>query len=118
MEKLIGQTFDKVVSDDDGVRFYQGNLKRFSLHHEQDCCESVYLEDVAGDLQDLVGTPILLSEESYEHGEEGHESATWSFYKLATVKGHVTIRFFGSSNGYYGETAYLYQYDADGRKIY
>jgi len=119
MEKLIGLTFDRVTQGDDAIEFYQGSSKRFSLHHEQDCCENVYVEDVVGDLDDLVGTPILLAEEAYENGD-GNEwgSSTWSFYKLATVKGHVTIRFYGSSNGYYGETANLYQYDANGQRIW
>lgn len=118
MDKLLGLTFDKVVRNDDAIVFYQGDVKRFSLHHEQDCCESVYVEDVAGDLDDLVGTPILLAEEAYENDPDAGESGTWSFYKIATVKGHVTIRFYGSSNGYYGETAGLYRYNSNGARIW
>lgn len=88
------------------VVFVREDGHRVVLHHHQDCCESVWLEDVDGEWSDLIGTPLIEAEEvthDRDDGEDGHESSTWTFYKLATTKGCVTLRFIGTSNGYYSE---------------
>lgn len=124
MNRLIGLVFNSVVqSNEDGqdsIKFYQGGKLRFELTHLQDCCEHVYIESVVGDLADLEHCPILVSEESSADGEESEygDSSTWTFYKLATVKGYVDIRFYGSSNGYYGESASLIEWDESGNRSY
>jgi hypothetical protein len=74
--------------------------------HYKDCCESVYCEDIEGDLFDLIGRPLVVSETAYhspENHERGVESETWTYYRIATPQGMVTLRWLGSSNGYYSE---------------
>lgn len=112
-ETLKGQTLKSIdlSREQDRIEFETDSGKRYVLYHSQDCCETVTVEDVCGDLNDLIGTPLLLAEEvesddtpeGFKHEYEP-ESQTWTFYKLATIKGSVTIRWFGSSNGYYSET--------------
>ena len=82
----------------DALYFEQEDGVHFVLTHIQDCCEDVEIESIDGDLDDLIGEPLLMAEEIIKV-----DGDTWTFYKFATVKGYVTIRFYGSSNGYYSE---------------
>jgi hypothetical protein len=91
----------------DAIIFSCDDGKKYALTHLQDCCECVNIEDVCGDLDDLVGSPLTMAEEAYECSNDEYDSNTYSFYKFATAKGYVTVRFYGSSNGYYGEAAHL-----------
>jgi predicted acetyltransferase len=89
--------------------------RKFEMSHTQDCCESVSIEDVVGDLEDLLYSPMLEAGEAHQDADNEKEdyvdSATWTFYKFGTIKGSVTIRWYGSSNGYYSETASFEEID-------
>lgn len=109
---LLGKTPIKVEKVDDENLYFEFEDCIYLMHHWGDCCEVVEIEDICGDLQDLVGTPILLAEESTNSednpkDEECDFSFTWTFYKLATKKGYVDIRWYGTSNGYYSEEVSL-----------
>lgn len=106
---LLGKTLTKIQVDDKySIYFETLEGEKYLMEHQQDCCESVSIEDIVGDVEDLLNSPILMAEESSNSDEEAKngwaESYTWTFYKLATIKGYVTIRWYGESNGYYGES--------------
>jgi hypothetical protein len=118
---MIGLVMRDVTSDGDSMVFVStddnGKDRTFTFKHRQDCCEHVSIEDIAGDLSDLVGSPITMAEEVSNlpdfdgdtfPGDYKPNSYTWTFYKFATMNGSVTVRWFGSSNGYYGEGVSFY----------
>ena len=117
---LKGKTLKSVTGDVgfDEVTFKTTDDETYMLLHFQNCCESVLIEDINGHLDDLVGSEILVAEESSNHDptpdgspdkkteaeKRWNDSHTWTFYKIATAKGHVVIRWLGTSNGYYSES--------------
>src|SRR4051812_6668391 len=107
IEDLLGKTLVSASQGDDSLLLETQDGQRYSMYHSQDCCESVYIESIVGDLTDLIGNPLLQAEEVSGADEPAlhdyEESYTWTFYKLGTIKGGVVIRWYGSSNGYYSE---------------
>jgi hypothetical protein len=106
--ELIGKTLTSVKVEEDRIYFNCSDGSEYLMYHQQDCCEGVDIDDINGDLDDLIGDPILQAEErsNSDSGakDKWDESYTWTFYTLATVKANVTIRWYGTSNGYYSES--------------
>lgn len=98
---ILGLTLSSVTvnRESDEIAFVTEDGRKFAMEHCQDCCERVVVEDICGELSDLLNSPITLAEETTEEGD----CQTWTFYRIGTAKGMVTIRWNGESNGYYSE---------------
>lgn len=115
----------QVIREITGLRKYSDEVlitladgRQYRMHHRQSCCESVSIEDVCGDAADVTDSPVILAEcvssgvnpnprpvcedrDSDDYEWSRPESERWTFYKLVTMKGAVTIRWYGRSNGWY-----------------
>lgn len=109
---FIGRTasrFEKV--GDDRIEVTLDDGKSYAFLHNQDCCESVSIHDIQGDLTALVGSPFTEAKHESESGWPSDvekpryepESFTWTILTFSTTKGNAVIRWLGQSNGYYGE---------------
>ena len=100
-KKVIGIYYDEenfqILTDDCVYAFY----------HEYSCCESVWLTQVDGISDKIIGSRIVIAEvvTDEKDTEDGH--TTWSFYKIGTNKGMIDFRWQGESNGCYSETVDL-----------
>lgn len=126
IKDMLGRTPRAVTVTDEQLTFIFDDGAVYEFNHQQDCCEHVYIEDICGDLSDLVGLPILEAYESSSDGSSGKpeqrpfwepddpttissdDSSTWTFYCFGNHKTRVTVRWLGESNGYYSESVHHY----------
>lgn len=98
LDELVGKTLVNAVADHDSVRFLADDGVEYVF-----CCgdedeATVTVDDICGNISDLVGSPILKAEVSTRDGRSDKcWSGTWSFYAFSTANGAVDIRWFGTS---------------------
>lgn len=117
-EELVGKKIIDIKLELDSILFItdKGN---YQLCHIEEWSEDVVIDDICGELKDLVGETIITAKETFNYDNPKfdsftglpNDSHTWSFYHISTLKTHITIKFYGTSNGYYSETADLYEYE-------
>ena len=88
------RTMDFITENGDVYQLFNGN----------DTCDELGLKDIEGDLDDLIGSPIILAEVTESDYIE-YTERVWIFYRLATAKGYVVIRFYTTTDGWYSDDA-------------
>ncbi len=103
VSELIGKTLIKInVIEENEIIFECNDGIEYKMYHSQDSSEYVRVVDICGEIENLVGSPILIAEERTNIDKEFvHGYAIWTFYELATNKGNVTIMWRGESESYY-----------------
>lgn len=92
IEYFKGHIFSNIFRhNDESIVFLSEDGTIFQMTNHND--KELYLADVEGDLNDLVGTQILQAECYTNSGDK--PTWFWTFYKLATIKGYVTLRWSG-----------------------
>lgn len=108
LEIMLNKTYTKVYTvgmpRHMNELIFENEKEKVVFYHYQECCEDVCIEDICGELIDLENSPIIQAEEATNQDSAEYGSSTWTFYKFATVKGYVTVRWLGQSNGYYSES--------------
>lgn len=112
IKDMVGKKITGIYYDEENFQILTDDCI-YIFYHEQDCCESVYLTQVDGISDKIIGSRIVIAEVVTKTGEHGvidtdeYDSITWSFYKIGTNKGMIDFRWCGESNGYYSETVDL-----------
>ncbi len=104
---LKGETFKDIFinkEDNNFIMFETESGKIYQMFHSQDCCESVVIDDICGDISDLIGAEIIHFEERTSENDNEYDHETWTFYDIQTTKGCVNLKWHGESNGYYSES--------------
>lgn len=118
--EILGKTLISVDVDRENneIYFTCSDGSEYCMFHIEDCCESVTIEDINGDIVDIIASPILVAEERISDGENDYGTETHTFYTISTIKGTVDIRWYGSSNGYYSESVDFKKRTEDTNKYY
>jgi hypothetical protein len=120
---MIGKVLKEITGKEGDSKMVMTSVDGtvFEFFHWFNCCERIEINDICGDLDDLLGSPILVAEKVSSGGgiedlrnsefgikvDEDDATYTWTFYKFSTIKGSVTVRWLGLSNGCYSEEVFF-----------
>lgn len=101
---LLGFTLSAVEHNDDDevITFTRTDGVQVKMYHEQECCEHVWIEEIHGDLQALIGHPLTTAEVYTRDGGESEDGddRMFTFYRIGNERHLTTIRWCGESHHY------------------
>ena len=110
---MIGKVFVDITGAEissDMMTFHEQDGSTARFVHYQDCCESVSIAEIIGDISDLINSPILMAEEIEAEHVSDNPYDKWTFYKFATIKGYVTVRWLSNEDTCYS-TSISYEFE-------
>ena len=119
---IVGEVLTHIDLDPerDAIRLTTESGRTFLIHHDQDCCESVHIEDTEGNWRELLGKQVIeVTHEETESGDPPPEDAeSWTRTALAFKVDDATVisRWIGESNGHYSESVTIAEITAQGAR--
>ena len=110
IDSILGRTAKSIEGFEEGsecatLHFDDGST--WLMRHEEDCWETVDIASIDGDPDWLIDKPLIVAEivDNVDQPPAAHwaKSYTWTFIKLGTNNGVITVRWYGMGNGYYCE---------------
>lgn len=119
--ELKGKTLTDIKGLEEGSEYqtFITDTEKYVLEHQEDCCESVILTKIIGDVNSILNSEIVLAEDDIGANEPEwakdrsyYDSYTWSKYVIETKNGgRLEFWYLGESNGYYCEAAIFYKFE-------
>ncbi len=106
IKDMVGKKITGIYYDEEYFQIRTDDCV-YAFYHEQDCCESVWLTQVDGISDKIIGSRIVIAEVVTDEKDTEYGHITWSFYKIGTNKGMIDFRWQGESDGGYSETVNL-----------
>ena len=112
-KELIGEVLTHIDVDPEKneILLTTESGREIIIHHDQDCCENVHIEDTEGNWLTLIGKPLVeVTEDAVDQGDPPPASPdSWTRTTLTfKVDGATVIsRWIGESNGYYSESVHI-----------
>ena len=102
IKDMVGKKITGIYYDEENFQIMTDD-GTYAFYHEQSCCESVWLTQVDGISDKLIGSRIVIAEVVTDEKDTEYGHVTWSFYKISTNKGAIDFRWQGESDGGYSE---------------
>ena len=123
---IIGKTVSEIrgaIRGSDHITFMFTDGSWMKMYNSQYNCD---VDDICGDIDDLINSPILGAFQSTSKDSSAYlpardcynPSYTWTFYKFRTYNGYVDIRWYGHSSGYYSESINIEYHDGQKENTY
>lgn len=102
VKELIGKTITDVAImdqlDEDRVKLCCSDGSKYIMGHTQQHSESVYLEEVEGNIFDILNSPVIDAREDVSNDWVGHSGHIYTTYIIATNNGAVVFKWAGTED--------------------
>lgn len=107
IDELKGEVLTHIDAGGDEIMLTTQSGRKIRIFHSQDCCESVSIEGIDGELHKLVGKVLIDTSEEIDRENnppEYPDSWTRTIHTFKVDDATVIVRWMGESNGYYSES--------------